>query len=176
MLKRLVLVLIIMAVPIMVSAENITSVNNESLPDNLTQTVSDTDMLRAYQALVAEQRDNITRLQSELEKKDKQLAEYITYKKKNIELQQNISKLNNQITTLKAENEIIKQQNEQYKDIITDLINKQSNETKSSYVEAYNEWKKDVGNFKTALIFGGIVCIILGILLIKEKMRYEIPL
>ncbi len=143
---------------------------------NKTIIVYDADMVRAYQALVAEQRVNITRLQSELEKKNKQLAEYISYKKKNIELQQNISKLNNQITTLKAENELLKQQNEQYKDLITDLINKQSNETKEGYISAYNEWKKDVGNFKTALIFGGIVCIILGILLIKEKMRYEIPL
>jgi DNA repair exonuclease SbcCD ATPase subunit len=138
--------------------------------------VYDADMVRAYQSLVAEQRINITRLQSELEKKNKQLAEYIAYKKKNIELQQNISKLNNQITTLKAENELLKQQNEQYKDLITDLISKQSNETKEGYISTYNEWKKDIGNFKTAITLGVIVCMGLGWILLNAKRRYECPL
>jgi DNA repair exonuclease SbcCD ATPase subunit len=183
-IKQLILTLLIIAVPI-VSAENTntTSVNvqtnniNESTANNLTiQTVPANEMVRAYQALVMEQRGNITKLQSELEKKDKLLAEYITYKKKNIELQQNISKLNNYITTLKAENELLKQQNEQYKDLITDLINKQSNETKEGYIFAYNEWKKDVENFKTAIILGVVVCLVIGMVLVRLKQRYEIPL
>lgn len=187
-----------------VSAENITLIDaqtgeqkvfwindtNENLPENLTVQiikkleiegnktviVYDANMVKAYNVLIAELQKNMTKLQNELDKKNKLLAEYISYKKKNIELNKNITNLQKQITTLKAENEIIKQQNEQYKDIITDLINKQSNETKEGYISAYNEWKKDVGNFKTALIFGGIICIIIGILLIKEKKRYEIPL
>jgi cell division protein FtsB len=170
-MKRLILLLLLLN---LASAEHINDTTDIEI--NNTAIVYDADMVMAYQSLVAEQRINITRLQSELEKKNKLLAEYITYKKKNVELQQNISKLNNQITTLKAENEIIKQHNEQYKDVITDLISKQSNETKSSYVEAYNEWKKDMKNFKIATTLGVIVCLVIGIILVKVKQRYEIPL
>ncbi|WP_245527624.1 hypothetical protein [Methanotorris igneus] len=132
-------------------------------------------MVRAYNALIAELERNISKLQKELDKKNKLLAEYISYKKKNVELQKNITQLQKQITTLKAENELIKQQNEVYKSIITDLINKQSNETKEEYIMAYNEWKKDVSNFKTSVIIGGLVCLIIGVLLIKFKKRYDYP-
>ena len=183
MLKR-VLVLLIM-VPMVVSAENITLIDAQTgeqkiikkleIEGNKTVIVYDDNMVKAYNVLIAELQKNMTKLQNELDKKNKLLAEYISYKKKNIELNKNITNLQKQITTLKAENEIIKQQNEQYK-VITDLITKQSNETKEGYISAYNEWKKDVGNLKTALIFGGIICIIIGILLIKVKKRYEIPL
>jgi cell division protein FtsB len=172
-MKRLILLLLLLN---LASAEHINDTTDIEINNTAIVYVYDADMVMAYQSLVAEQRINITRLQSELEKKNKLLAEYITYKKKNVELQQNISKLNNQITTLKAENEIIKQHNEQYKDVITDLISKQSNETKSSYVEAYNEWKKDMKNFKIATTLGVIVCLVIGIILVKVKQRYEIPL
>ncbi|WP_421078035.1 hypothetical protein Mjas_01500 [Methanothermococcus sp. Ax23] len=203
MLKRLVLILIIMAVPIGVSAKNITLIDaqtgeqkvfwindtDENLPENLTVQiikkleiegnktviVYDANMVKAYNVLIAELQKNMTKLQNELDKKNKLLAEYISYKKKNIELNKNITNLQKQITTLKAENEIIKQQNEQYKDIITDLINKQSNETKEDYISAYNEWKKDVSNFKTAVIFGGLACIVIGYGFVRYKKRYDYP-
>jgi uncharacterized protein YukE len=192
-----------MAVPIGVSAKNITLIDaqtgeqkvfwindtDENLPENLTVQIIHTlevqgnktiiaydgNMVRAYNSYIYQLKQNISKLQNELDNKNKLLAEYITYKKKNIKLQQNISKLNNQITTLKAENEIIKQQNEQYKDLITDLISKQSNETKEDYITAYKEWKKEVSNFKTAVIFGGLACIVIGYGFVRYKKRYDYP-
>ena len=197
MLKRLVLLLIIIVVPV-VSAENknITlevqtgeqnvvwsNDTNENLTihtlevhGNKTIIAYDGNMVSSYNAYINELKQNISKLQNELDNKNKLLAEYITYKKKNIELQQNISKLNNQITTLKAENELLKQHNEQYKDLITDLMNKQSNDTKSSYIESYQNAKKDMSNFKTAIIISIISCILLGIMMIIYRKKYLYPI
>jgi hypothetical protein len=71
---------------------------------------------------------------------------------------------------------MLREQNEQYKDLITDLISKQGNETKEGYISAYNEWKKDIENFKTATMLGVIACLVIGIMIVKVKQKYEIPL
>lgn len=189
MLKRLVLLLIIIVVPV-VSAENknitlevqtgeqkvVWSNDTLEVHGNKTIMAYDGNMVSSYNAYINELKQNISKLQNELDNKNKLLAEYITYKKKNIELQQNISKLNNQITTLKAENELLKQHNEQYKDLITDLMNKQSNDTKSSYIESYQNAKKDMSNFKTAIIISIISCILLGIMMIIYRKKYLYPI
>ena len=188
-LKRLVLLLIIIVVPV-VSAENknitlevqtgeqkvVWSNDTLEVHGNKTIMAYDGNMVSSYNAYINELKQNISKLQNELDNKNKLLAEYITYKKKNIELQQNISKLNNQITTLKAENELLKQHNEQYKDLITDLMNKQSNDTKSSYIESYQNAKKDMSNFKTAIIISIISCILLGIMMIIYRKKYLYPI
>jgi septal ring factor EnvC (AmiA/AmiB activator) len=140
---------------------------------NKTVIVYDANMIAAYNALIHEQQKNITKLQNELDNKNKLLAEYITYKKKNIELQKNISKLNNQITTLKAENELLKQQNEQYKDLITDLINKQSNETKDSLKETYDKNKKLIGGFTWSFTIGLVSVCVIAYSLMRLKQKYE---
>ncbi len=158
------------------SEHNITIVHKIVVENQTAVVVYDGNMIKAYQALIAELQKNITQLKNELDKKNKLLAEYISYKKKNIELQKNITQLKRQITQLEAENEILKQQNKEYRELFADLINKQSNETKESYISAYKEWKKDISNFKTAVILAVIACLVIGIALIKEKRRYEIPL
>jgi DNA repair exonuclease SbcCD ATPase subunit len=140
---------------------------------NKTVIVYDADMVRAYQSLVAEQRINITRLQSELEKKNKQIAELIQLKKTNVELQKNISKLNNQITTLKAENELLKQQNEQYKDIITDLMAKTSNQTIEDTKEIYEKDKKLIGGFTWSFTIGLVSVVVIAYSLMRLKQKYE---
>lgn len=158
--------------------ENITVqiIKKLEIEGNKTVIVYDSNMVKAYNALIAELQRNITDLQKDLEDKNKLLGEYISYKKKNIELNENISKLKKEITTLKTEAKLIKQQNEQYKDIITDLVNKQSNETKEDYMIAYTEWKKDVSNFKIAIILSALVCVIIGFIILKFKKRYDYPL
>ncbi|WP_209732455.1 hypothetical protein [Methanococcus voltae] len=141
-----------------------------------TTNTNQTMTLNAYGALVEQQQENITSLKEELTKKDKLLAEYISYKKKNIELNKNITELNKKIIHIKTEKEFVESKNKDYKDIITDLINKQSNETANNYVNSYNDMKKDLFNFKIAGIFGVIVCLILGIVMMRAKKKYEIPL
>ena len=148
-----------------------------NITQNQTATVIyDANMMGACQSSIVELQKNITQLNEELDMKNKQIAELIQLKKTNVELQKNISKLNNQITTLKAENELLKQQNEQYKDLITDLMNKQSNDTKSSYIESYQNAKKDMSNFKTAIIISIISCILLGIMMIIYRKKYLYPI
>ncbi|HIP90644.1 MAG TPA: hypothetical protein EYH22_03775 [Candidatus Nanopusillus sp.] len=205
MLKHIMTIILIMCLVSPVFAKNMTLVNLETgeekiiwindtdgdnIPENITVQiikkleiegnktviVYDSNMVKAYNALIAELQRNITDLQKDLEDKNKLLGEYISYKKKNIELNENISKLKKEITTLKTEAKLIKQQNEQYKDIITDLVNKQSNETKEDYMIAYTEWKKDVSNFKIAIILSALVCVIIGFIILKFKKRYDYPL
>jgi len=200
-LKRLVLILIIMAVPIGVSAKNITLIDaqtgeqkvfwindtDENLPENLTVQIIHTlevqgnktiiaydgNMVRAYNSYIYQLKQNISKLQNELDNKNKLLAEYITYKKKNIKLQQNISKLNNQITTLKAENEIIKQQNEQYKDLITDLMAKTSNQTIENTKDIYEKDKKLIGGFTWSFTIGLVSVGVIAYSLMRLKQKYE---
>lgn len=135
-----------------------------------------TKTLKAYSALVEQQQNNITSLNEELDKKDKLLSEYISYKKKNIELNENITSLKKKIISLETEKEFEKSKNKDYKDIITDLIEKQSNETADDYVNSYNDMKKDVFNLKIAAIVGVIICLLIGLMLMRAKKKYEIPL
>jgi len=163
---------------------------NTTLPNNITIIVKnivqvqgnktviwyDEDLIKAYMALVDELEKNITKLQEELDKKNKQIAELIQLKKTNVELQKNISKLKSEISMLKAENELLKEQNKQYKDLITDLIEKSSNSTKEEAINAYKEWKKDKNNFFWSFIIGVVVCLGLGWILVNAKRRYDYPL
>jgi FtsZ-binding cell division protein ZapB len=190
-----------MAVPIGVSAKNITLIDaqtgeqkvfwindtDENLPENLTVQIIHTlevqgnktiiaydgNMVRAYNSYIYQLKQNISKLQNELDNKNKLLAEYITYKKKNIKLQQNISKLNNQITTLKAENEIIKQQNEQYKDLITDLMAKTSNQTIENTKDIYEKDKKLIGGFTWSFTIGLVSVGVIAYSLMRLKQKYE---
>lgn len=129
-----------------------------------------------YETLIKELQANITKLQKELEKKNRLLAEYIKYKKENIKLEETLTKLQNKIKTLEAENELLKEENKEYRNIITELISKTSNITVEEYILAYKKWKRDVSNFTTALIVSIVGCIIIGVVLLKLKKRYDYPL
>ena len=127
-------------------------------------------------ALVVEMEKNISKLQDEIDMKNKQIAELMQLKKTNIELKKNISKLKNEITTLRAENEVLKNQNEEYEKLIKDLIEKSSNSTKEEYINQYSEWKRSKNNFFWSVFIGGTVCLVLGLWLRREKKKYEIPI
>ena len=152
---------------------NITIIHKIEIENTSAVVVYDEDMIKAYQALISELKENVTKLQNELDKKNKLLAEYISYKKKNIELQKNITQLKRQITQLEAENEMLKEQNREYRELITDLINKQSNETKDEFISAYNKNKKLIGGFTWSLIIGLVSVGFIGYVLMRWKQKYE---
>jgi len=155
------------------SEHNITIVHKIVVENQTAVIVYDANMIKAYQALIAELQKNITKLQNELDKKNKLLAEYISYKKKNIELQKNITQLKRQITQLEAENEILKSQNREYRALFTDLIIKQSNDTKNSLEEIYNKDKKLIGGFTWSLVIGLVSVSFIGYVLMRWKQKYE---
>jgi len=174
---KYILILMVLIMPPVVSAEdykdsmtalNLTNISNETV-------LSYNSTVKDYKALIKELQNNITKLQEEVNKKNRLLAEYIVYKKENIKLKENLTNLQKTIATLKAENEILKEENDEYRKIITELINKQSNETKEEYILAYREWKKDIANFKTALIVSVIGCIVVGVILLRLKQKYDYP-
>jgi chromosome segregation ATPase len=130
-------------------------------------------MVSGQNALVHELKQNITTLKEELREKDKQLSSYIVAKKENVELKENITTLNSKIKLIEAEKEILKTQNDGYQDMITDLINTQSNDTKDINAGAYNNAVKTVNNFKLGVLVGVIVCLVLFLILRKRKKQFD---
>ncbi|MBA2860975.1 hypothetical protein [Methanococcus maripaludis] len=135
--------------------------------------VYDGNMVSGQNALVHELKQNITTLKEELREKDKQLSSYIVAKKENVELKENITTLNSKIKLIEAEKEILKTQNDGYQDMITDLINTQSNDTKDINAGAYNNAVKTVNNFKLGVLVGVIVCLVLFLILRKRKKQFD---
>jgi uncharacterized small protein (DUF1192 family) len=135
--------------------------------------VYDGNMVSGQNALIHELKQNITALQEELSKKDKQLSSYIVAKAENVELKENITTLNSKIKLLEAEKEILETQNEGYQDMITDLITKQSNDTKDINTVAYNNAVKTVNNFKVGVLVGVIVCLVLFLVLRWKKKQFD---
>jgi seryl-tRNA synthetase len=135
--------------------------------------VYDGNMVSGQNALVHELKQNITTLKEELREKDKQLSSYIVAKAENVELKENITKLNSKIKLIEAEKEILKTQNDGYQDMITDLINTQSNDTKDINAGAYNNAVKTVNNFKLGVLVGVIVCLVLFLILRKRKKQFD---
>jgi len=135
--------------------------------------VYDGNMVSGQNALIHELKQNITTLKEEISKKDKQLSSYIVAKAENVELKENITSLNSKIKLLEAEKEILETQNEDYKDMITDLITKQSNDTKDLNADAYNKALKTVNNFKFGVLTGGIVCLVLFLVLRHRKKQFD---
>ncbi|MBA2864901.1 hypothetical protein [Methanococcus maripaludis] len=135
--------------------------------------VYDGNMVSGQNALVHELKQNITTLKEELREKDKQLSSYIVAKKENVELKENITTLNSKIKLLEAEKDILKTQNDDYQDMITDLINTQSNDTKDINAGAYNNAVKTVNNFKLGVLFGVIVCLVLFLILRQRKKHFD---
>ncbi|WP_459202060.1 hypothetical protein [Methanococcus sp. CF] len=135
--------------------------------------VYDGNMVSGQNALVHELKQNITTLKEELREKDKQLSSYIVAKKENVELKENITTLNSKIKLLEAEKDILKTQNDGYKDMITDLINTQSNDTKELNAGAYNNAVKTVNNFKLGVLFGVVVCLVLFLILRQRKKQFD---
>jgi DNA repair exonuclease SbcCD ATPase subunit len=143
-----------------------------NITQNQTATVIyDANMMGACQSSIVELQKNITQLNEEFDMKNKQIAELIQLKKTNVELQKNISKLNNQITTLKAENELLNQQNKQYRDLITDLIAKTSNQEDTK--EIYEKNKKLIGGFTWSFTIGLVCVCVFAYSLIRLKRKYE---
>lgn len=171
-------------IPILILVIGIFSVSAEGYENNTTglgynntanETIHINNTVKDYEALIEGLQKNITKLHEEVKKKNKLLAEYINYKKENVKLKENITNLQKTVITLEAENEIIKQENKMYRGIVTELISRQSNETKEEYILAYREWKKDVSNFRIGIFIAVLVCIVIGYLLIKSKKRYDYP-
>ncbi|MBA2868887.1 hypothetical protein [Methanococcus maripaludis] len=135
--------------------------------------VYDGNMVLGQNALIHELKQNITTLKEELSKKDKQLSSYIVAKAENVELKENITTLNSKIKLLEAEKEILETQNEGYQDMITDLITKQSNDTKDINTVAYNNAVKTVNNFKLGVLIGVIVCLVLFLVLRWKKKQFD---
>jgi len=135
--------------------------------------VYDGNMVSGQNALVHELKQNITQLKEELREKDKQLSSYIVAKKENVELKENITTLNSKIKLLEAEKEILETQNDDYKDMITDLISKQSNDTKELNAGAYNNAVKTVNNFKLGVVFGVVVCLGLFLVFRWRKKQFD---
>jgi len=153
--------------------------NNTTIPcynNTTTGNISYQNITEKYETLIKELQANITKLQKELEKKNRLLVEYIKYKKENIKLEENLTKLQKTIKILKAENELLKEENKEYRKIITELISKTSNITVEEYISTYKKWKRDVFNFTTAFIVSIVGCIIIGVVLLKLKKRYDYPL
>ena len=162
------------AIPLIILTLILPTAMAANITQNQTATVIyDANMMGACQSSIVELQKNITQLNEELDKKNKQIAELIQLKKTNVELQKNISKLNNQITTLKAENELLKQQNEQYKDIITDLMAKTSNQTIEDTKEIYEKNKKLIGGFTWSFTIGLVCVCVFAYSLIRLKRKYE---
>ncbi|ACV25390.1 hypothetical protein [Methanocaldococcus fervens] len=156
--------------------DNLTIIHKIIIENQTAVIVYDANMVKAYQALIAELQRNITRLQKELHKKNKELSELITYKKKNIELQKNISKLKNEITMLKAERDMLKEQNKQYRDLINDLIIKSSNSTLEESIEKEKAENKRWNAIFTALGIAVVGVCALGMILRRYIKRHECPL
>jgi len=135
--------------------------------------VYDGNMVSGQNALIHELKQNISTLKEEISKKDKQLSSYIVAKAENVELKENITSLNSKIKLLEAEKEILETQNDDYKDMITDLITKQSNDTKELNAGAYNKALKTVNNFKFGVLTGGIVCFLLFLVLRHRKKQFD---
>jgi len=135
--------------------------------------VYDGNMVSGQNALIHELKQNITTLNEELSKKDKQLSSYIVAKAENVELKENITTLNSKIKLLEAEKEILETQNEGYQDMITDLINKQSNDTKDFNAGAYNNAVKTVNSFKFGVLFSGLSCLMLFLVLRWKKKQFD---
>jgi DNA repair exonuclease SbcCD ATPase subunit len=160
------------AIPLIILTLILPTAMAANITQNQTATVIyDANMMGACQSSIVELQKNITQLNEELDMKNKQIAELIQLKKTNVELQKNISKLNNQITTLKAENELLNQQNKQYRDLITDLIAKTSNQEDTK--EIYEKNKKLIGGFTWSFTIGLVCVCVFAYSLIRLKRKYE---
>ena len=100
-------------------------------------------------------------------------AKIVNLTKENRELKAQLANLTKKLNQLEAENAFLKQQNEEYRQIIQQVMNEQSSEAKQSYIEKAKKEKLVGSVLIKALITSLVVVGLIGYGLYRIKRRHE---
>jgi len=101
-------------------------------------------------------------------------AKIVNLTKENRELKAQLANLTKKLNQLEAENAFLKQQNEEYRQIIQQVMNEQSSEAKQSYIEKAKKEKLVGSVLIKALITSFVVVGLIGYGLYKKKRSWEL--
>ncbi len=103
-------------------------------------------------------------------------ARIVNLTKENRELKAELANLTNKYNALKAKADFLSQQNEEYRQIIQQVMNEQSSEAKQSYIEKAKKEKLVGSVLIKALITSFVVVGLIGYGLYRKKRSWEYPL
>ncbi len=103
-------------------------------------------------------------------------AKIVNLTKENRELKAQLANLTRKLNQLEAENEFLKQQNEEYRQIIQQVMNEQSSEAKQSYIEKAKK-ERLIGSVIIKTLVAALVIVgLVGYGLYRKKRSWEYPL
>ena len=145
---------------------------------NLTREIS---ALKSENAKLKAQVDSLKKENSQLKEKLKSQpntaelnAKLVNLTKENRELKAELANLTRQYNALKAKADFLEQQNEEYRQIIQQVMNEQSSEAKQSYIE---KAKKEalIGSVLWKSLIGSVVMVgLVGYGLYRKKRAWEL--
>jgi len=103
-------------------------------------------------------------------------AKIVNLTKENRELKAQLANLTRKLNQLEAENAFLKQQNEEYREIIEQVMKSESEQSKQSYIEKAKKEKLIGSVLLKTIISGGIAVGLVGYGLYRKKRGWEYPL
>ncbi len=101
-------------------------------------------------------------------------AKLVNLTKQNRALKAELANLTRQYNALKAKADFLSQQNEEYRQIIQQVMNEQSSEAKQSYIEKAKKEKIIGSVLLKSIIFAGVVVGLVGYGLYRKKRGWEL--
>ena len=101
-------------------------------------------------------------------------AKLVNLTKENRELKAELSNLTRQYNVIKAKADFLSQQNEEYRQIIQQVMNEQSSQSKQSYVEKAKKEKLVGSVLLKSLIFSVVIVGLVGYGLYRKKRSWEL--
>ncbi|NJE47320.1 hypothetical protein E3E35_07895 [Thermococcus sp. GR7] len=140
------------------------------------------ELKKEVQSLTAENKklkQQVSELQSKLENQPNtaELRTQITnLTKENRELKAQLANLTNKVNQLKAENEFLSQQNEEYRTMIQNLLKETAQGSEQDYIEQAKKERLIGSVLLKSILFAGAIVGLIGYGLYKKKRGWEYPL
>jgi len=163
------------------SANSAFLAENERLKEQVENLTREISTLESENAKLKAQVDSLKKENAQLKEKLKSQpnvealnAKIVNLTKENRELKAELANLTNKYNQLKAKADFLSQQNEEYRQIIQQVMNEQSSEAKQSYIEKAKKEALIGSILWKSLIGSGIVVGLVGYGLYRKKRAWEL--